>query len=82
MKELILPIGLVAVIGCMLLPLPPFVVDCLLVMNLVFAVLLVASALYISSPLRLSSLPTIILLSTLYRLALNISTTRRILGSG
>ncbi|MCI5065287.1 flagellar biosynthesis protein FlhA [bacterium] len=82
MKEIILPVGLVAVIGCMLLPLPSFAVDCLLVVNLIFSVLLVVSTLYLSEPVKLSSLPTILLLATLYRLALNISTTRRILGVG
>ncbi|MCB0320100.1 MAG: FHIPEP family type III secretion protein, partial [Bdellovibrionales bacterium] len=82
MKELILPVGLIAIIACMLLPLPSFVVDSLLVMNLLFAILLVVSSLYLTNPIRLSSLPTIILLATLYRLALNISTTRKILGSG
>jgi type III secretion protein V len=81
-KEIILPVGLVAVIGCMLLPLPSFAVDCLLVVNLIFSVLLVVSTLYLSEPVKLSSLPTILLLATLYRLALNISTTRRILGVG
>jgi len=82
MKQVILPVGLVAVIGCMLLPLPPFAVDCLLVANLIFSVLLVGCALHLSTPTKLSSLPTILLLATLYRLALNISTTRRIIGTG
>lgn len=82
MKQVVLPVGLVAIIGCMLLPLPPFAVDCLLVANLIFSILLVGCALHLSTPTKLSSLPTILLLATLYRLALNISTTRRIIGSG
>ncbi|MCB0328773.1 MAG: FHIPEP family type III secretion protein [Bdellovibrionales bacterium] len=82
MKEIVLPIGLIAIIGCMLLPLPPFAVDCLLVINLIFSVLLIGCSIYLSDPIKLSSLPTILLLATLYRLALNISTTRRILGAG
>lgn len=70
------------VVACILVPLPPFVLDILLVFNLIFALSLLILALSIPEPLRLSSLPSLLLLSTLYRLALNICTTRLILSSG
>jgi len=82
MKELLVPLLIVAILGSMILPLPPFVIDFMLVANLVLAMVLLGIALYISDPLKLSSLPSILLLATLYRLALNVSTTRLILGSG
>ncbi|MCB0317392.1 MAG: FHIPEP family type III secretion protein [Bdellovibrionales bacterium] len=82
MKELVIPVGLLAIIASILVPLPPGLIDILLVLNLVFALSLLITSLYISEPLKLSSLPTLLLLATLYRLALNISTTRLILGSG
>lgn len=82
LKELIIPCTLVAVLGSMLLPVPPHVLDFLLVANLLLALLLLVSSLYISDSLKLSALPTILLLATLYRLALNVASTRLILGSG
>ncbi len=81
-KELIIPFAIVAILGAMLLPVPPMLLDFLLVINLVLALALLISSLYISEPLKLSALPTMLLLATLYRLSLNISTTRLILGSG
>lgn len=82
LQQLIIPIGIIAVLASMLLPLPALLLDFLLVGNLLLALVLLISALYLSEPLKLSSLPTILLLATLYRLALNISTTRMILSSG
>ncbi len=82
MKTLLLPLSVIAIFASMLLPLPPFLLDILLVANLILSLLLVVSALYIEKPLKLSALPTMLLLATLFRLALNVSTTRMILGSG
>lgn len=82
LRDLIIPSALVAVVGSLLLPLPPHVLDFLLVGNLLIALLLVVSTLYVSDSLKLSALPTILLLATLYRLSLNVATTRLILGSG
>ncbi len=82
MKTLLLPLCVLAIFASMLLPLPPFLLDILLVSNLILSLLLVVSALYITKPLKLSALPTMLLLATLFRLALNVSTTRMILGSG
>jgi len=81
-KEFVLPLGIAAILGSMLLPLPPVLIDFLLVGNLAFALILLLSALYISDPLKLSCLPSVLLLAVLYRLALNVSTTRLILGAG
>ena len=82
MKDLVIPIGVLAILTSIIVPLPPGLIDILLVANLVFALSLLITSLYISEPLKLSSLPTLLLLATLYRLALNISTTRLILGAG
>ena len=82
MRELVVPIALIAIFASMLLPLPQGVLDVLLAGNLFLALLLFLSTLYISDPLKLSALPPILLLATLYRLALNISTTRLILSDG
>lgn len=81
-RELLVPLSIVAIVGSMLMPLPPAALDCLIVSNILFAFALLVSALYLSDPLKLSALPSMLLLATLYRLALNISTTRLILSRG
>lgn len=82
LREISIPVALFAILASLLLPLPGFMIDLLLVVNLLFALVLLASTLYISEPLKLSALPSMLLLATLYRLALNVSTTRLILNSG
>ncbi len=72
--------GLVMLIVSMLIiPLPPFVLDLFLVLNVSIAVLLVLLAMYIPNALHLASFPSILLVTTLFRLALNVSSTRLIL---
>ena len=81
-KQAIIPLLIVAIIASIILPMPIYLMDFLLVSNMVLALILLISTLYISDPLKLSSLPTILLLATLFRLALNISSTRLILSIG
>ena len=81
-REIAVPIGLLLVVGCMIIPLPPAVLDVLLCSNLLFALLLVIGALHIRDPLRLATLPSLLLMATLFRLSLNLATTRAVLGSG
>lgn len=81
-REVILPVGLLVVVGCMLVPLPPAILDIFLCANLLFALLLVIGALHIKDPLRLATLPSLLLIATLVRLSLNLATTRAVLGSG
>jgi len=66
----------------LLVPLPPWLMDGLLVTNIMVSVILLMTVSYIRSPLELSSFPTILLGATLFRLALNVATTRLILGGG
>jgi flagellar biosynthesis component FlhA len=74
--------AVLAVVGMMVFPLPPSILNLLLVCNISFALALLVSSIYLSEPQKFTSLPTILLLATLFRLGLNISTTRQILGSG
>ncbi|MBJ80486.1 MAG: EscV/YscV/HrcV family type III secretion system export apparatus protein [Myxococcales bacterium] len=69
----------VGVVGMMIIPLPTPIMDLLLVLNITIAVSMMMIAIYISGALKLAAYPTIILITTLYRLALNVSTTRLIL---
>jgi type III secretion protein V len=81
-KELIVPLGLMLVVGCMIIPLPGAVLDILLCSNLLFALLLVIAALHIRDPLKMATLPSLLLMATLWRLSLNLATTRAVLSSG
>lgn len=74
-----LAVLIVAIIALMILPLPPIIVDSLIALNLTLAISLLMVSLYIPTSLSLSSFPTLLLFTTLFRLALNITTTRQIL---
>lgn len=81
-RDLLLPLAVVAVVGLMILPLPAFLLDTLLMCNIAFALCLLISSVYLSESEEFSSLPMMLLLATLFRLGLNISTTRQLLSSG
>ena len=81
-SDLVLAIGIVAIIALMVLPLPILVLDSLVAINIVIGLILVLMGVYISSPLQFSVFPSILLISTLYRLALSVATTRMILLHG
>ncbi|MDF0490004.1 flagellar biosynthesis protein FlhA [Sphingomonas sp. H39-1-10] len=78
--DLLLVGALVAVIGLLILPLPPLVLDVLIATNMTVGVLLLLSTLYVTKPLDFSTFPSVLLLTTLFRLAISIATTRMILG--
>ncbi len=78
-QDLVVVILLVTAILMMILPLPTWLVDALIGINLASAVLLLMMALYLKNPLDFSTLPSIILITTIFRLALSITTTRLIL---
>jgi flagellar biosynthesis protein FlhA len=75
-------LALLGVLGIIVIPLPPLLLDLLLAINLGTAVLLLLVTLGARHPLELSAFPSLLLLLTLYRLALNVATTRSILLAG
>ncbi|HVX73627.1 MAG TPA: flagellar biosynthesis protein FlhA [Devosia sp.] len=77
-----LAIGVMAIIVVLILPLPPFLLDILLAISIVFSVLIMMTALFIQTPLEFSSFPTVLLIAAMMRLALNLATTRLILANG
>jgi type III secretion protein V len=77
--DLALAVLVVSVIAMMVVPLPTVLIDLLIALNLTLGVLLLAGALYMRDALGFAAFPTLLLLSTLYRLALNVSSTRLIL---
>lgn len=80
--DILLAFGLIFMLGLMLIPLPPLFLDFFLALNITMSVLVLIVSLYINSPLDLSVFPGLLLVFTLFRLALNISSTRLILIDG
>lgn len=80
--DLIMAFGLIAVIVFMIIPLPPFLLDISLAMSLALSLLILLSALYATKALDFSVFPSVLLIATLFRLSLNIATTRLILSHG
>jgi flagellar biosynthesis protein FlhA len=77
-----LAIGIMGIIVVLILPLPAVLLDLLLAVSIVFSVLILMTALFIQTPLEFSSFPTVLLIATMLRLALNLATTRLILSEG
>jgi flagellar biosynthesis protein FlhA len=80
--EAIAALGAVAIVFMLVVPLPHLVLDLLLALNITLALGILMVTFYVRRPLELSSFPSLLLLVTLFRLALNVSATRLILGSG
>lgn len=81
-NDIILAVGLVTIVAMMILPIPPQILDFLLTINISFSVIILLVCLYTKEPLDYSTFPTILLIATLFRLGLNVSSTRLILLYG
>ena len=81
-QDIVLAFSLVAIIGLMILPLPGFLIDVLIALNLALSIGIIMITMYIQQPMEFNSFPTVLLLVTLLRLGINISTSRRILLDG
>ncbi|HEY8484255.1 MAG TPA: flagellar biosynthesis protein FlhA [Longimicrobiales bacterium] len=80
--ELAVVAGIVSTVALLVLPLPAPLLDLLLAVSIAASVVVLLVALYVTDPLEFSVFPTLLLLLTLYRLALNVSSTRLILSRG
>jgi len=78
-SDLLLVAGVIAIVALMVLPLPLWLIDLLVAANIASGLLLLLLALYIGSPLEFSVFPSVLLMTTLFRLSLSIATTRMIL---
>jgi len=77
--DLVIAILMLVAVVMMLIPLPTFLVDMLITANIAISVLILLVSFYVTHPLQFSSLPSVILIATLFRLAITITTTRLIL---
>ncbi len=80
--EVALSFGIIAIIAVLLFPMPPMLLDLSLGLSILIGLLILMTALFIERPLQLSTFPTILLISTILRFALNLASTKLILGHG
>lgn len=81
-RDLALVLGMLGILIILFMPIPPALLDFLLILNLSLALLVLLITFFTETPLSFSTFPSLLLITTLFRLALNISATRLILGSG
>ena len=81
-SDIFMALGVIAVLVLMVIPLPPFAIDIFLALSIGGSVVLLLSVLYTRNPLDLAVFPSILLTATLFRLALNVASTRLVLLNG
>ncbi len=81
-QKMAAPILVILVLAMMILPLPPFLLDLLFTFNIALSMIVLLISLYTRKPLEFSIFPTVLLLTTLMRLSLNVASTRVILMEG
>jgi flagellar biosynthesis protein FlhA len=81
-SDLLLAGGVIGILVVLIFPLPAVLLDMLLALSIILSVLILMTALFIEKPLEFSSFPTVLLISTMLRLALNLASTRLILSHG
>jgi flagellar biosynthesis protein FlhA len=81
-SDIALALGVIFVLSVLILPMPTWLLDIMLAFSFSFAVLILMTVLFIERPLDFSSFPTVLLVSTLLRLSLNLASTRLILANG
>src|SRR5260221_737425 len=81
-SEISLALGVLTILVVLILPLPPILLDLSLAISIILSVLILMTALFIQAPLEFSAFPTVLLIATMLRLALNLASTRLILARG
>jgi flagellar biosynthesis protein FlhA len=81
-SDIALAIAVMTILVVLILPLPPLLLDFALAASIIFSVLILMTALFIQAPLEFSAFPTVLLMSTMLRLSLNLASTRLILAHG
>ena len=82
LASLALPMLVVMILAMMILPLPPFLLDLLFTFNIAVSLIVLLAAIYTKRPLDFAAFPTVLLLTTLLRLSLNVASTRVVLLNG
>src|SRR5919205_3048622 len=82
MTALVIPIGVVAIIMLLVVPVPSWLLDVLITVNILFALVILLTTMFAKRPLDFSIFPSLLLVATLFRLGLNVASTRLVLGQG
>ena len=82
LSQFAIPVGVIGIIMMMVVPLPTFLIDLLIAINITLSLIIVLVTMYVRRPLDFSAFPSLLLIATLFRLALNISATRLVLLDG
>ncbi|MGL4730162.1 MAG: flagellar biosynthesis protein FlhA [Clostridium sp.] len=80
--DIVIAFGVIGIVLMIIIPLPPIMLDVLLAVNITFSVVIMLITMFTTNILQISVFPTLLLITTLFRLALNMSSTRLILGEG
>ncbi|MCK4486788.1 MAG: flagellar biosynthesis protein FlhA [Desulfobacterales bacterium] len=80
--DFMMVVGVIAILMVMIVPLPPFLLDFLLALNITFSIIVILMGMYTVTPLDFSIFPSVLLVATLFRLSLNVASTRLILLHG
>ncbi|HEY4543183.1 MAG TPA: flagellar biosynthesis protein FlhA [Tissierellaceae bacterium] len=81
-SEIIVAFAVIGIIGLIMMPMPSWLLDILLVLNITLGIMILLLTLFTTNVLQFSSFPTLLLVTTMFRLGLNISSTRLILSDG
>jgi len=79
-SKLAIPMGVVGIVLLLVVPIPPMLLDILIIINIVFALLVLMNSMFVKKPLDFSVFPSLLLVATLFRLGLNVASTRLVLG--
>lgn len=80
--DLAMALGVVGILVILILPMPPWLLDLSLAFSITFSVLILMTVLFLNRPLEFNAFPTVLLIATMIRLALNLASTRLILANG
>lgn len=81
-SDVVIALGLMMVLGVMIVPIPPILLDMMLSLSIASSIAVLLTAVYSKKPLDFSTFPTVLLVTTLFRLSLNVASTRNILLKG
>lgn len=82
LAKLAVPVGVVGIVLLLVVPIPAFVLDVLIIINILLALVILLTTMFVRKPLDFSVFPSLLLVATLFRLGLNVASTRLVLGDG
>lgn len=82
LSALAVPLGIVGIVLLLVVPVPAFLLDVLIIVNIMFALVILLTTMFVKKPLDFSVFPSLLLIATLFRLGLNVASTRLVLGDG